>query len=177
MKVNKYIGLFLLTTTLNANLANYQINASSKNKPIVVIAHEVEGQALATMVVNSARQTLKCLALKAPGFGNERSEILKDIYHLLKYHPTKGGYIDWAITTPIMLINTIVFMKYINTLNSKEIITFTKFLHDNLITCILIIVCNAFMLLFGYLGETQAIHKRLSISIGFLFFFIVFYLI
>ena len=40
-------------------------NASSKNKPIVVIAHEVEGQALATMVVNSARQTLKCLALKA----------------------------------------------------------------------------------------------------------------
>ncbi len=54
-------------------------NASSKNKPIVVIAHEIEGQALATMVVNSARQTLKCLALKAPGFGNERSEILKDM--------------------------------------------------------------------------------------------------
>ena len=54
-------------------------NASSKNKPIVVIAHEVEGQALATMVVNSARQTLKCLALKAPGFGNERSEMLKDM--------------------------------------------------------------------------------------------------
>ena len=54
-------------------------NASGKNKPIVVIAHEVEGQALATMVVNSARQTLKCLAVKAPGFGNERSEILKDM--------------------------------------------------------------------------------------------------
>ena len=31
------------------------------------------------MVVNSARQTLKCLALKAPGFGNERSEMLKDM--------------------------------------------------------------------------------------------------
>ena len=40
-------------------------NASSKNKPIVVIAHEVEGQALATMVVNSARQTLKCLGTKS----------------------------------------------------------------------------------------------------------------
>ena len=54
-------------------------NASSKNKPIVIIAHEIEGQALATMVVNSARQTLKCLALKAPGFGNERTEILRDM--------------------------------------------------------------------------------------------------
>jgi len=54
-------------------------NISSKNKSIVVIAHEIEGQALATMVVNSARQTLKCVAVKAPGFGNERSEMLKDM--------------------------------------------------------------------------------------------------
>ena len=53
--------------------------ASSKNQAIVVIAHEVDGQALATMVVNSARQTLKCLAIKAPGFGNERSEMLRDM--------------------------------------------------------------------------------------------------
>lgn len=54
-------------------------NISSKNKSIVIIAHEVEGQALATMVVNAARQTLKCVAVKAPGFGNERSEILRDM--------------------------------------------------------------------------------------------------
>lgn len=54
-------------------------SVSSKNQPIVVIAQEVEGQALATMVVNSARQTLKCVAIKAPGFGNERSEMLRDI--------------------------------------------------------------------------------------------------
>jgi len=54
-------------------------SVSSKNQPIVVIAQEVEGQALATMVVNSARQTLKCVAVKAPGFGNERSEMLRDI--------------------------------------------------------------------------------------------------
>ena len=52
---------------------------SSKNKSIVVIAHDVEGQALATMVVNAARQTLKCVAVKAPGFGNERSEMLRDM--------------------------------------------------------------------------------------------------
>jgi chaperonin GroEL len=52
---------------------------SSKNQAIVVIAQEVDGQALATMVVNSARQTLKCVAIKAPGFGNERSEMLRDM--------------------------------------------------------------------------------------------------
>jgi len=54
-------------------------NVSMSNKSIVVIAHEVEGDALASMVVNSARGTLKCLAVKAPGFGQERTEILKDI--------------------------------------------------------------------------------------------------
>jgi chaperonin GroEL len=54
-------------------------SVSSKNQSIAVIAQEVEGQALATMVVNAARQTLKCVAIKAPGFGNERSEMLKDM--------------------------------------------------------------------------------------------------
>lgn len=54
-------------------------NVSSKNQSIAVVAQEVEGQALATMVVNAARQTLKCVAIKAPGFGNERSEMLRDM--------------------------------------------------------------------------------------------------
>jgi chaperonin GroEL len=53
--------------------------SSVSNTPIVIIAHEIDGEALATMVVNSARGTLKCLAVKAPGFGAERTEILKDI--------------------------------------------------------------------------------------------------
>jgi chaperonin GroEL len=52
---------------------------STKNKSIMVIAHEVEGQALATMVVNAARGVLKCVAVKAPGFGSERSEMLRDM--------------------------------------------------------------------------------------------------
>lgn len=52
---------------------------STKNKSIMVIAHEIEGQALATMVVNAARGVLKCVAVKAPGFGSERSEMLRDM--------------------------------------------------------------------------------------------------
>ena len=43
--------------------------SSMNNKPIVIVAHDVDGEALAAMVVNSARGTLKCLAVKAPGFG------------------------------------------------------------------------------------------------------------
>jgi len=53
--------------------------ASMNNKSLVVVAHDVQGEALASMVVNSARGTLKCLAVKAPGFGGERTEILKDM--------------------------------------------------------------------------------------------------
>jgi chaperonin GroEL len=74
-----YILIYEKKISSNKDLVPVLERVLNTGKPILIISEEVEGEALATLVINKLRGTFKCCAVKAPGYGDRRKAMLEDI--------------------------------------------------------------------------------------------------